>query len=532
MPDDYEHLPVAGLLPQLTKLQGNKKLSVAAVNALLESWLQPAPSLEPDSLLGLECLAWCHAMPRLARFVSRDLWCRLLEQLRAIAQWAQGISLVEAPLAHQLLNGELPLTLAYVFPEFSPCRDLVDLASRSLSHGIAELLDGEGLPDALYLGVSRSLLACWTRCSMMARAAGWECFDDDGRVQYEWTVRQALRLSRADGTLIFSNGLSGDWCSDLITAALDESGDQDDQEVAQYILPGKKKKKKATDRRLRKLPEPSVYSEWAETSVMRGKWSRKSPQVACLFGEGRLRSELTTAGRTVWSGDISPRLRIDGQPASVVSEWREICWFTDDDVSYLELEADFAAGWQMQRQIILAREDRLLLIADAVLGPAVAEIGYECSLPLANDIRFEPAGETREGFLVNNRPLATVIPLSLPEWSQAPAHGSLQYEGNQLHLRISEVTPRLYAPWLFDLAPRRWSEKRTWRQLTVAEHLQRVVRDVAVGYRIQLGRTQWLIYRSLAAKGNRTLLGQNVADEFTLGRFDMDGCLEDLIRIE
>ena len=63
-------------------------------------------------------------------------------------------------------------------------------------------------------------------------------------------------------------------------------------------------------------------------------------------------------------------------------------------------------------------------------------------------------------------------------------------------------------------------ERRTWRQLTVAEHLLPQPREVAVGYRVQLGYDQWLIYRSLAPRGSRSVLGQNVADEFVAARFD------------
>ena len=46
------------------------------------------------------------------------------------------------------------------------------------------------------------------------------------------------------------------------------------------------------------------------------------------------------------------------------------------------------------------------------------------------------------------------------------------------------------------------------------------------------GDTQWLIYRSLARRSSRTVLGQNLTNEFVAARFDLDGCLEDLIEIE
>jgi hypothetical protein len=84
----------------------------------------------------------------------------------------------------------------------------------------------------------------------------------------------------------------------------------------------------------------------------------------------------------------------------------------------------------------------------------------------------------------------------------------------------------------FDLDPKRAKKQRTWRQLTVAEWMDIMPRDVAVGYRAQSGRAQWLFYRSLAPAGNRTLLGHNIAGEFTAGRFRSTGRYDEWIEIE
>ena len=72
----------------------------------------------------------------------------------------------------------------------------------------------------------------------------------------------------------------------------------------------------------------------------------------------------------------------------------------------------------------------------------------------------------------------------------------------------------------------------TWRQLTVAENLTAQSDDVAVGYRVQIGRQQWLFYRSLAACGNRTLLGHNLVSEFLVARFSKEGKVEAIVETE
>ena len=90
----------------------------------------------------------------------------------------------------------------------------------------------------------------------------------------------------------------------------------------------------------------------------------------------------------------------------------------------------------------------------------------------------------------------------------------------------------MLAPLLVDLRPGRMTRRLTWRHLTVAEDLRAQPSDVAVGYRVRIGKHQWLIYRSLAPTGNRTLLGHNLTTEMLVARFDRDGEVEPLLEIE
>src|SRR2546423_386550 len=51
------------------------------------------------------------------------------------------------PLSWQLLCGELPLTLAYLFPEIEHCRSTIQPAKQCLADGLSELVDNDGLPS-------------------------------------------------------------------------------------------------------------------------------------------------------------------------------------------------------------------------------------------------------------------------------------------------------------------------------------------------------------------------------------------------
>ena len=83
-----------------------------------------------------------------------------------------------------------------------------------------------------------------------------------------------------------------------------------------------------------------------------------------------------------------------------------------------------------------------------------------------------------------------------------------------------------------DLDRRRFRRRMTWRRLTVAESLRPVPADAAVGFRVAIGDRQWLIYRALATRANRTLLGHNLATESLIARFGKDGEVASIVEIE
>jgi hypothetical protein len=134
--------------------------------------------------------------------------------------------------------------------------------------------------------------------------------------------------------------------------------------------------------------------------------------------------------------------------------------------------------------------------------------------------------------LTGKRCRAVVMPLALPEWKGEPAAGTLEAVDAGVQLRLRTEARRLLAPLFFDLDIRRSKKPHTWRRLTVAADLEIQRGDTAVGYRVQIGRQQWLFYRSLAPRASRSVLGQNFSTEFVAARFTRAGQAEKLIEIE
>jgi hypothetical protein len=250
------------------------------------------------------------------------------------------------------------------------------------------------------------------------------------------------------------------------------------------------------------------------------------------YGGRQVWTELRSGGDVLWSGDWQLQVRSNGRLTKPASRWEEVLRVSDKEADYLELSSEFSNGLCIERHILLARKDRVLLVADTVLSREPAALDYRACLPLASGVSFQGAEESREGFLATLRRRALVLPLALPEWRADHRFGAMEQTDRGLQLSQSAEGRTLFAPLFFDLAARRFGRPLTWRRLTVAENLRAVADDAAVGFRVQIGGQQWLVYRSLAAKANRTLLGHNLSSETLVARFQHDGEVDALLEVE
>jgi len=517
-------------LKPAAKLAKKGRRADAELEKQLLGWLADTSGRSADERLALEALACCHALPWLAAVVAPEIWWAALDQLLVAVADAGALDVEAAPVVHQLIAGELALTLAYLLPEITACRRLKGPARRALSSGLEELLDGEGMPHGRWLDESRPLLACWTRCCLLGRQWKRGGFSAAAEVQYDWLLRQTMRLSRHDGSLMLGDGRFGSQPA-LLEAALRLSGDKEDRKIARLAMPGKKNRSGRQSVARVRLPEASCHSEWAGAAVLRPDWSRGCQRLALLYHEPVVRLELVSGRDVVLSGTWDIDVRLEGQPVALGSSWRSTCWESDEDVDYLELEMELGDGVQIQRQVALAREDRFLFLADAVVSRRPGLLEYRSDLPLGAGIEFEPADESREGMLRGTRRRGRVMPLALPEWRALESPGELTAQDGRLRL-AQQAETSLYAPLFFDLERGRLSKRFTWRRLTVAEQLEIVSPEKAAGYRVAVGREQWLIYRALAGRGNRTLLGHNLATETLIAQFDETGKPARIVEIE
>jgi hypothetical protein len=482
----------------------------------------------------VSALAWCWTLPKLAAVVSSDAWWSLLNHLiRAAMEAAAGNRLPEdVPWLEQMLAGELSLSLAYLFPELARCRALRAAARKTLSAGLLDLLDEEGLPHARQIPQLRRLSGSWTRCRMIADRMQRACWTAEAESQYRRFVHSALRLARRDGSHAFSRRPATTADRKLLKTAVHVGGNAAARAVAAIawtrgVAPGKKK-----GRRRAGPPLSAMHSEWAAAAVLRRKRWPSSPALTVLFPDAACRTEFACGNDVLWSGTWEFEVHIDGALASASDEWRENCWLSNGDMHYLELEMQLDAGLRVERHMLLARRDRFLLLADAVLGSRPAALRYRGRLPLCDGIRFRQACETREGLLLGRKPRARVLPLALAEWQADRRPGHLRQTTGGLELRQAAEGRSLFAPLFFDFDRSRMNKPVTWRQLTVGQSLRAQPADVAVGYRATVGKRHWLIYRAPAGAANRTVLGHNLTTEFLAARVTRRGAIKPLVEIE
>ena len=58
------------------------------------------------------------------------------------------------------------------------------------------------------------------------------------------------------------------------------------------------------------------------------------------------------------------------------SDWEEVCWLSDKDVDYLEVEIALGPHVRVKHHMMLAREDNFLFWADAILADEPGDIDY------------------------------------------------------------------------------------------------------------------------------------------------------------
>ena len=503
-----------------------------SLETIAYQWLDSADT-SAHAALGIAAVAWHlaeHAQHPAANWLTQ--W--LQDVVDRVAKYKPDDE--DAVLCHLVLQCELPLLICMTT---AGSKRIVQTEASKAMDNLALLLErGEDksypwlVHGATYL---RAALASVLRCRVLADALGLRKFYPPQQKALGSLLKHAARWSRGDGTALLGAPQVAPR-SKAIWEAVVKLAKSPKPVVAALACVGVKADRDLDTKKLgnSRLPAISHYCDQAGCASMQSDWRHKGSRFAFDFSDNEIYIEaLGPKGQPVLSGEWGVHVELNGQREMQLGDWEEVCWFTDKEVDYIEVEAKFGKLAKIQRQAMLFRKERLLVLADALIANEDGQWLLRSTLPIAHGATFEAAQKTREGFIQlpgGQRCLA--LPLHLPEWRRSLAPGRFELIDDQLHATVETTKARCFAPVVVSLCNEHAKKPFTWRQLTVAENLEVVQRDVAAAYRIQIGKDQWLIYRTLAAAARRTALGMHTLSDFFAGRFDDDGDLETLVEVE
>ena len=528
----------------------------------LAAWIgKQLPRHSEEAAVALCSVAWIYGLPRVGRALQAAEWLETLQSILSQIDRAWANQEPESLLSWLIWSCEIPLALATQLSQLGG-RDRV--VSETLDRLAASIEAAADQPEdwiesgAVHL---RALLACVIRCRWSADRIGARQWYGPQRKAIQKLAMIAVAAMDKNAKPLFQDASI---CSsdDTFWEALFEAAGKPDKLATAFsialpkhlVTPAMKKgmaqakvakkgskkdsKKESQDKGLvKQLGSLGFHHEKAEFALMRASWANRGCRMAINYGDDPIWLDvLDHQGDRLMSGWWEVAISKNGKPLDVDCGWSEVCWFSDDDVDYLELQCEVEGVCTIQRQALLVRADGLLFFADALIGTEEAEWELETRFPLESGTRFVQEKSTRDGRLIRNEEsneLAWVFPLAMPEWKRQPFSGDILEEGDCLTLVQTLKGKRLYSPMALTLHPRAKTDGQTWRQLTVAEDLRIVNREEAAAYRVQTGKSHWVMYRSLGPTTRRTAIGLHINSEFYACRFHRkSGEIDTLVEVD
>jgi hypothetical protein len=544
--------PVSPLQATLSELgsgcpANKKRLRLIDWELAVEEMLRDIEDSCASSKFDLPTLAeaalWAYALPPLIAVLREPSWKSLCQSLDSLARHCSAIT--DASSSARLIGGgELALVLRLRLGELASDA-LANLAVEGLERWSdagedsigASLRDSGRTARLVTASILRQqrLVRLVTKRKVKKRRLG-TAID---------LACWVAAMTRRDGTAVFSSLTRSDLRDDLVSGGLFDAI----KGVAPKLLGP------AVDAVLGvghsggqlawqvSLPESLWHSELAGTAAALPEWDVRRGRTYVDYSGEDFRIEIESGRSTALRGVWEVLIDVDGAEQAASGPWMHVCEYSDDDVQYLEFEQRWTGGIRLQRQLMLIREDRCVMLADAVLRDEEqpsAKIGYIGRVPLADEITPEAEAETTEVWLLDGtaKRRGLVMSLQSNEWRTGRTAARFEVTADR-HLKLqtnghstADNGGGIFAPLWLDFQQRRFDRPRTWRQLTIADDLRLVDPDEAMAHRIQLGSEQWVTYRSLRGERTRTFLGKHLIADFYCARFHpSDGRMEDLLTV-
>ena len=267
--------------------------------------------------------------------------------------------------------------------------------------------------------------------------------------------------------------------------------------------------------------------------------SRRSAAVLTSWGDDTPEFCLSLAGNPVLI-DWTVAIEIDGQPAVAEGDWRLECEFSDADADYVELartlRVDPSAEATQSRHIMLAKDDRLLYLADSVRRCDGRAVAMRQNLEVADGRHVQPDPRDRFAWIGSvgvSKTTARLYPLAVKADRLTPSASQFECVPDGSIVSVSTAgRSAVCSPVVIDYGRKRRFQAPVWNPLTVAEYGRRCPTERAAAFRLRCGDGQWMFYHSLVLPvAPRTVLGVHTHFESIFARF-VDGKAEPLVNVE
>ncbi|GAA5504851.1 hypothetical protein [Novipirellula caenicola] len=510
---------------------------------LVSATTEMIAQLDHGDMSALSChdaVIWAAAMPMLSQQLEPALWWELLGSLQRFRELVLQSHTPDSP-AHLMVGAELGLTLAWRLADLPSCKR----AQKSAIESLAQWCDHEedAIPNTLAnANVARLMLGSILRCQTLLKATTKKKFQKSWHAVGDQVATWVAALTTHHGTSAFSPLGRTEVKDDLGKTGLLEHAIAFDPETLRPATEAALGLGHTGGRLAWEvcLPESFLHNDAAKLAVMLPEWDVRRGRTHLHYAGEHNRLEIF-AGRTqIVDGQVQTSIEINGTQQAAAGGWELVCEYTDDEVHYIEIEQDWTGDVVLQRQLMLIRSDRSLMLADGVLpknrqAPDAnsQKIRYSSRIPIASGVSPELEKETREVYLCAGQRAAIVMPLSASEWRIGPTTTKLSASEDDHLVWTAEGNGAMYVPLWFDLQRRRFKRKRTWRQLTVADERRPCRPHETAGFRVQVGSEQWLIYRSLGDRRCRTVLGKHLIADFFAAKFDPgEGVYDELVTVD
>jgi len=236
------------------------------------------------------------------------------------------------------------------------------------------------------------------------------------------------------------------------------------------------------------------------------------------------------ASRRSWLG---PFWTMDGQIVAT-STPRPRSWMCDSSGNLAEWS--YRAGEARICHSVLVLRERSLALLSVLIEkrPAVGSShGLRISLPPT--ITAEAVMNSRAFLLTTPKKpgSAQVLPIGLPSLAYPSDRGSFEAQDHALVLSQASGGRRSWLALLVSWDSKRHRRNVNWRPLTVSEKSRKVAADRAFAVRVRWGRDEtYVVYRSLGPPAPRAFLGHQTTARYLVGRFQPDGTVEPIIKVE